>query len=50
VSKDAGWHCSREQERLMGEASTVSYETDGPVAIVTIERAAARNAVNRATA
>ena len=34
----------------MSEASTVSYQTDGPVAIVTIERPAARNAVNRATA
>ena len=34
----------------MTEASTVSYETDGPVAVVTIERPAARNAVNRATA
>jgi len=30
--------------------STVSYEADGPVAIVTIERPAARNAVNRVTA
>src|SRR5438045_3750323 len=34
----------------MSEAPSVSYETDGPVAIVTIERPAARNAVNRATA
>src|SRR5947209_4436555 len=34
----------------MSEASTVSYDMDGPVAIVTIERPAARNAVNRATA
>jgi enoyl-CoA hydratase/carnithine racemase len=34
----------------MTEASTVSYETDGPVATVTIERPASRNAVNRATA
>src|SRR5690348_7688587 len=34
----------------MSEASTVSYEADGPVAIVSIERPAARNAVNRATA
>ena len=34
----------------MSEAPTVSYETDGPLAIVTIERPAARNAVNRATA
>jgi enoyl-CoA hydratase/carnithine racemase len=33
----------------MSEASTVSYETDGPVAIVTIERPEARNAVNRPT-
>src|SRR6185437_5591070 len=31
-------------------SSTVSYETDGPVAILTIERPASRNAVNRATA
>jgi enoyl-CoA hydratase len=30
--------------------STVSYDTDGPVAVVMIERPAARNAVNRATA
>ena len=34
----------------MSEAPTVSYETDGPVAVVTIGRPAARNAVNRATA
>ena len=34
----------------MSEASTVSYETEDPVALVTIERPAARNAVNRATA
>ena len=34
----------------MSEAPSVSYETDGPVAIVMIERPAARNAVNRATA
>jgi enoyl-CoA hydratase len=34
----------------MTEASTVSYESDGAVAVVTIERPAARNAVNRATA
>jgi enoyl-CoA hydratase len=34
----------------MSEAPTVSYETDGPFAVVTIERPAARNAVNRATA
>jgi enoyl-CoA hydratase len=34
----------------MGEAPTVSFETDGAVAVVTIERPAARNAVNRATA
>ena len=34
----------------MAGGSTVSYETDGAVAIVTIERPAARNAVNRATA
>jgi enoyl-CoA hydratase len=34
----------------MTEASTVSYDTDGPVVVVTIERPAARNAVNRPTA
>src|SRR5436190_17712309 len=34
----------------MTEASTVSYQTDGPVGIVTIERPEARNAVNRVTA
>jgi len=34
----------------MTEASTVSYEADGPIAIVTIERPAARNAVNPVTA
>jgi enoyl-CoA hydratase len=34
----------------MSRASTVSYEVDGPVAIVTIDRPQARNAVNRATA
>ncbi len=34
----------------MTEASTVSYEADGPIAIVTIERPAARNAVNAVTA
>ena len=34
----------------MSETSTVSYETDGPVAVVTIERPTARNAVNRPTA
>src|SRR5712672_1130120 len=34
----------------MSEAPTVSYETDGPLAVITIERPAARNAVNRATA
>jgi enoyl-CoA hydratase/carnithine racemase len=34
----------------MTEGSTVSYDADGPVAVVTIERPAARNAVNRATA
>jgi enoyl-CoA hydratase len=34
----------------MTEASTVSYDTDGTVAVVTIERPAARNAVNRPTA
>ena len=34
----------------MSEASTVSYDMDGPVAVVTIERPAARNAVNRPTA
>lgn len=33
----------------MSEASTVSCETDGPVAIVTIERPEARNAVDRPT-
>src|SRR5437762_12738139 len=34
----------------MSEAPSVSYDTDGPVAIVTIERPAARNVVNRETA
>jgi enoyl-CoA hydratase len=34
----------------MSEAPTVSFETDGPVAVVTIERPPARNAVNRPTA
>src|SRR3954471_7498998 len=34
----------------MSEAPTVSYDTDGPVAVITIERPAARNAVNHATA
>jgi len=34
----------------MTEASTVSYEIDGCIAIVTIERPEARNAVNYATA
>src|SRR2546423_15286409 len=34
----------------MTKAATVSYKTDGPVAIVTIERPEARNAVNHATA
>src|SRR2546428_5120321 len=34
----------------MSEASTVSYDMDGPVAVITIERPAARNAVNRPTA
>ena len=34
----------------MTEDSTVSYDTDGPVAVITIERPAARNAVNRPTA
>jgi enoyl-CoA hydratase len=34
----------------MTEASTVSYDTDGPIVVVTIERPAARNAVNRPTA
>jgi enoyl-CoA hydratase len=34
----------------MSEAPTVSYEVDGPVVIVTIDRPHARNAVNRATA
>ena len=34
----------------MTEAETVSYKVDGPIAIVTIERPEARNAVNRATA
>ena len=34
----------------MSEASTVSYDTDGPVVVITIERPAARNAVNRPTA
>ena len=34
----------------MMQASTVSYDTDGPVAVITIERPALRNAVNHATA
>jgi enoyl-CoA hydratase len=34
----------------MSEPPTVSFEADGPVAVITIERPAARNAVNRATA
>lgn len=34
----------------MTEGSTVSYDTDGAVAVITIERPAARNAVNHATA
>jgi enoyl-CoA hydratase len=34
----------------MREGSTISYDTDGPVTVVTIERPAARNAVNRPTA
>jgi enoyl-CoA hydratase len=34
----------------MTEASTVSYEIDDCIAIVTIERLEARNAVNRTTA
>src|SRR5712691_3527478 len=34
----------------MTEASTVSYDIDGAVAVVTIERPEARNAVNHATA
>ena len=34
----------------MSDGVTVSYEKDGPVAIVAIERPEARNAVNRATA
>jgi enoyl-CoA hydratase len=34
----------------MAEGSTVSYDTDGPVAVITIERPTARNAVNHATA
>ena len=34
----------------MSEASTVSYDIDGPVVVITIERPAARNAVNRPTA
>lgn len=34
----------------MSDGVIVSYEKDGPVAIVTIERPEARNAVNRATA
>jgi enoyl-CoA hydratase len=34
----------------MTEGSTVSYDTDGPVTVITIERPAARNAVNHATA
>ena len=34
----------------MTKGSTVSYDTDGPVAVITIERPAVRNAVNHATA
>src|SRR5438477_9711018 len=34
----------------MSEAPTVSLETDGPVAVITIERPAVRNAINHATA
>src|SRR5438552_3973143 len=34
----------------MSAASTVSCDTDGPVVVITIERPAARNAVNRPTA
>jgi enoyl-CoA hydratase len=34
----------------MAEGSTVLYDTDGPVAVITIDRPAARNAVNHATA
>jgi len=34
----------------MTEANLVRYETDGPVAVVTINRPQARNAVNPATA
>ncbi|MGH7779049.1 MAG: crotonase/enoyl-CoA hydratase family protein [Candidatus Binataceae bacterium] len=34
----------------MGEANNVNYETDGPIAIVTINRPEARNAVDRPTA
>src|SRR5208282_2015849 len=41
---------ARQEIPPMSETSTVSYEVDGPVAVVTIERPQARNAVNRATA
>src|SRR5258708_21987045 len=34
----------------MSDGPTVSYDIDGAIAVVTIERPAARNAVNRATA
>src|SRR5260370_3351093 len=34
----------------MTEAATVSYDIDGEIVVITIERPAARNAVNRATA
>ena len=34
----------------MPDQPTVIYDTDGPLAIVTIDRPAARNAVNAATA
>jgi enoyl-CoA hydratase len=40
----------RAETLAMTEAPTVSYDADGSVAIVTIERYAARNAVNHATA
>src|SRR5258708_14882428 len=40
----------RADHRAMSEAPTVHYETDGQVSIVTIDRPAARNAVNPPTA
>ena len=38
------------ESHLMAESSTVSYDVDGSVVVITIERPTARNAVNRPTA